>query len=449
MRQSAETYGGVVESLVAGEWKHPRSGEITRVPVDDIVIARSLDGLEADLVAPLLGGRKLVVVCDEHTVEVLGRRVVKALKPLGSIEEYVWRDPRPEVGAIDELRHATRHAEALIAVGSGTITDSCKYAAYLDGKDYCCFATSPMNAYTAPAASISKDGFKGSITAKSARGAFFDLEVLSSCPSGLVSAAYADVICRTTAQVDWLMSHMLLDTQYIDTPYLLLAYDESDLIDHAGSLPAGDIKALALLTRVCVLMGLATAFTGTSHCGSMAEHMISHGIDMFAGEGHPGSSHGEQVGVTTLTMSELQNRILCADSPPVLQATRVPHDELAARYGAEMADTMAEQSASKALDQATADQINERWARDWPAFVEPLREVMLPFSRLLDGMSAAQAPRTAAELGLDPAFYREMVRDARFTRDRFTMLDVAGDSDQLDDFVSTIEAPALAEGHRA
>ena len=449
MRHSAETYGGVVESLVAGDWKHPRSGEITRVPVDDIVIARSLDGLEADLVAPLLGGRKLMVVTDERTREVLGRRVTKALQPLGSVEEYVWREPRAEAGAIEELRHATRHAEALIAVGSGTITDSCKYATYLDGKDYCCFATSPMNAYTAPAASISKNGFKGSITCHSARGAFYDLEVLAKCPSGLVSAAYADVICRTTAQVDWLMSHMLFDTAYIDTPYLLLAYDESDLIDHASDLPAGDIKALALLTRVCVLMGLATSFTGTSHCGSMAEHMISHCIDMFAGDAHPGSSHGEQVGVTTLTISELQNRILGADRPPLLGPTRMDSALLEERYGADMAETMAKQNAVKAIDEATADRINERWAKDWAGFVAPLREVMLPFSRLLDGMTGAGAPRTASELGLDAAFYREMVRDARFTRDRFSILDVAGDSGQLDDFVSTIEVPALAVGHRA
>ena len=387
MRHSAETYGGVVESLVAGDWKHPRTGEVTRVPVDDIVIARTLDGLEADLVAPLLGGRKLVVVTDERTREVLGRRVTKALKPLGSVEEYVWRDPRPEMDAIEELRHATRHAEALISVGSGSITDSCKYASFLDGKDYCCFATSPMNAYTAPAASISKDGFKTSITAHSARGAFFDLEVLATCPSGLVSAAFADVICRTTAQVDWLMSHMLFDTPYFDTPYILLAYDEPELVEHAGELPAGDIKALALLTRVCVLMGLATSFTGTSHCGSMAEHMISHCIDMFAGEGHPGSSHGEQVGVTTLTMSELQNRILGADSPPVIGPTRLDRAQLEDRYGAAMAQTMVEQNAVKAIDEAAAARINERWAEDWQGFAEPLREVMIPFSKLLEAMT--------------------------------------------------------------
>ncbi len=435
-----ETYGGVVDALVAGTWRHPRSGAVTPVPVESIVIARSLDGAEADLVAPLLGGRRLAVVTGERTREALGRRVVKALQALGTVEEVVWRDPRPEAGAIDALRHATRHAEALVSVGSGTITDGCKYAAHLDGKDFCCFATSPMNTYTAPAASITRDGFKGSITCRSARGAFFDLEVLSRCPARLVSAAFADVVCRTTAQVDWLMSHRLFDTPYVDTPYHLLAYDEADLIERAGGLPGGDIEALALLTRVAVIMGLATSFTGTSHCGSMAEHMISHGIDMFAGAAHPGSSHGEQVGVTTLSMSALQNRILGDESPPVLRATAFPRAELEARYGAEMAETMAAQSAAKALDAAAADRINEKWAKDWDGFVAPLRAVMLPFARLLAGMTAAGAPRTAGELGLDPAFYGRMLRDARWTRDRYSILDVAGDSGTLEAFASEIEA---------
>lgn len=449
MTELAETYGGVVDSLVAGEWRHPRSGEITPVPIDDIVIARTLDGLEADLVAPLLGGRKIVVVSGEQTWEALGRRVTKALQPLGSVESYVWRDPRPEVGAIDALRHETRHAEALVSVGSGTITDSCKYAAHLDGKDYCCFATSPMNTYTAPAASITRDGFKGSITCRLPRGAFYDLDVLARCPPRLISAAYADVICRTTAQVDWLMSHRLFGSAYHDTPYILLAYDESDLIDRAAKLPEGDIRALALLTRACVVMGLATSFTGTSHCGSMAEHMISHGIDMFAGAAHPGSSHGEQVGVATLTVSALQNLILGAEAPPLLQPTRFPREGMAARYGAGMAETMAAQNTTKALDEAEAERINALWARDWPGFVAPLRQVMLPLSRLLAGMTGAGAPRTAAELGLDPAFYREMVRDARFTRDRFSILDVAGDSGRLEAFVETIEPADVAVGQRA
>jgi glycerol-1-phosphate dehydrogenase [NAD(P)+] len=89
---------------------------------------------------------------------------------------------------------------------SGTITDSAKYATFLAKREYSVFPTSPMNAYTTPTASVSVGGFKKSITCHSAKGVFFDLSVVSKCPRRLIAAAFADVVCRTTSQVDWLMS---------------------------------------------------------------------------------------------------------------------------------------------------------------------------------------------------------------------------------------------------
>ena len=59
---------------------------------------------------------------------------------------------------------------------------------------------------------------------------------------------------------------------------------------------------------------------------------------------------------------------------------------------------------------------------------------MLPLQRLRRGLTEAKAPRTAEELGLDVGLYQRIVRDARFTRDRFSILDVAGDAGLLDDF---------------
>ncbi|MGF1609868.1 MAG: iron-containing alcohol dehydrogenase [Kiloniellales bacterium] len=430
-------YGGVIDALVAGDWRVPGSGEAVRLPIESIVIEPSLDGAEADLVAPLHNGKSLMVVSDQFTRAALGERVFRALKPLGNVTEFVWDRPRCTVEGVEELRHATRHAEALIAVGSGTVSDSVKYATFLDKRAYSVFATSPMNAYTTPTASVSQGGLKKSLTCHSATGVFFDLEVLARCPARLVRAAFADVICRTTAQVDWLLSHQLFDTPYSETPYVLLSYDEDGLLDHAGELTSGEIDSLAMLTRISAIMGLGTIFTGTTHSGSMAEHMMSHHIDMFAGKSHPGTSHGEQVGVTTLTVSALQNQLLSRDAPPVIRPTRIPVEELTALYGKDMGAAMQEQSGRKAIDAATADRINARFAADWAGFVAPLRAVMLPLQRLWDAMTRAGAARTPQELGVAPEFYRNVVRHARFTRDRFTILDLAGDSGELEDFAQS------------
>lgn len=435
----ARSYGGVIDELVAGTWHHPRTGERARIPNDNIVIAEALDGAEPELVGELHRGQSLIVVADRFTWDVLGQRVRDRLRALGPVDALVWEKPRCSEDGVAELRSLTRHADALIAVGSGTVSDSVKYATFLDGRPYSVFPTSPMNAYTTPTASVSFGGFKRSITAHAARGVFFDLSILAKCPPRLIAAAFADVVCRTTSQVDWLLSHLVLGTRYDDTAYQLLAYDEATMLDRAGDFTSGDLEALAVLTRIAAIMGLGTSFTGTTHSGSMAEHMMSHYIDMFAGSGHPGSSHGEQVGVTTLTVSALQNQMLGSDTPPVLAPGTVPHARLLARYGEAMADEMARQAAVKALDGAAIDALNRRWSDGWLEFVAPLRDAMLPFERLWEPMTRAGAPRTATELGLDVAFYRDDIRDARFTRDRFSILDLAADAGLLDAFAETAE----------
>jgi glycerol-1-phosphate dehydrogenase [NAD(P)+] len=436
MMKQIHDFSGVIGELVAGRWQDPKTGQKRTVPVESIVIADSLEGSEAALIERVHPGKSMTVVCDERTREVLGNRILRALQPLGKVSEFVWERPRITPDGLDELAEGTRQAEALIAVGSGTISDSVKYGTFLTGREYSVFATSPMNAYTTPTASVSFEGFKKSITCHSAKGVFFDLSVVSKCPKRLISAAFADVVCRTTSQVDWLTSHILFDSPYDETAYTLLAYDEEPMIANAAKIVTGDFEALAMLTRIAALMGLATSFTGTTHVGSMAEHMISHYIDMFAGDSHPRTSHGEQVGVATLTMSNLQNQIVNADRPPTMRPTVIPKEELRARFGA-ASNEMIEQTARKALDQAAAEALNQRLERDWAQISQRLKAVMLPYEKLHAAMKKAGCQLTGSDLGLDPGFYRDAVRYSRFIRDRFSMLDVAGDSGQLEEFART------------
>jgi glycerol-1-phosphate dehydrogenase [NAD(P)+] len=436
MMKQIHDFSGVIGELVAGRWQDPKTGQKRTVPVESIVIADSLEGSEAALIERVHPGKSMTVVSDERTREVLGNRILRALQPLGKVSEFVWERPRITPDGLDELAEGTRQAEALIAVGSGTISDSVKYGTFLTGREYSVFATSPMNAYTTPTASVSFEGFKKSITCHSAKGVFFDLSVVSKCPKRLISAAFADVVCRTTSQVDWLTSHILFDSPYDETAYTLLAYDEEPMIANAAKIVTGDFEALAMLTRIAALMGLATSFTGTTHVGSMAEHMISHYIDMFAGDSHPRTSHGEQVGVATLTMSNLQNQIVNADRPPTMRPTVIPKEELRARFGA-ASNEMIEQTARKALDQAAAEALNQRLERDWAQISQRLKAVMLPYEKLHAAMKKAGCQLTGSDLGLDPGFYRDAVRYSRFIRDRFSMLDVAGDSGQLEEFART------------
>jgi glycerol-1-phosphate dehydrogenase [NAD(P)+] len=433
-------YGGVINDLVAGQWEHPVTGKKVTIDIRSIIIKETIEGMEGSLVAPLHENQKLAVVSDEFTHDVLGRRVNSALRAEGSAtEEIIWKNPKSTIEKVEELRHLTRNCDGLIAVGSGTINDSVKYAAFLDKKSYSVFPTSPQNAYTTPTASISFGGFKKSLSCHPAQGVFFDLAVVSKCPIRLTRSAFADVICRTTAQVDWLMSHLLFDTAYRNAPYILLEYDENTLFENTLKLKQGDIESFGMLIRICALMGLGTNFANTTHSGSMAEHMISHYIDMFAGDAHPGTLHGEQVGAGTLTMSRLQNRILSKDTPPLLNPTQIDEAGMLARYGEKVGRDCIEQLKQKSLDAKKADAVNQQLAREWDQIAGRLRQVLLPFDQMWRTMDEIGAPKSGSELGLPSEFYREAVLHAREIRDRFTMLDVAGDAGMLEAFAAECE----------
>ncbi len=431
---------GVLQELVDGTWREPGSGTQYDIGIKNIVIKESLDGEEAELIAKLYQNKRITIVSDPFTHEAFGQRIFNALSKDNSnqISEFIWKTAQCSDIGVAEVRAATADAQVLIAVGSGTINDSVKYACFLDDKPYSVFATSPMNAFTTGTASVSFDGFKRSISCRGAEGIFFDLSVLSACPPRLISAAFADVICRTTAQVDWLMSHILFDTPYTDTPYTLLAYDEPGMIECADQMLSGDVNALGMLTRISAIMGLGTRFTNTTHSGSMAEHQISHYIDMFAGDRHPRSSHGEQVGVATITMSHLQNSVLNSSTPPLMHATHIPESSLLQRFGSKISDNMIEQTKIKALTEKSADALNLRFADDWDSIRSTLGAVMLPYKELRSSMQAAGCQITATDLELDKDFYLEAVQGARFIRDRFSMLDIVDDSAGLESITASL-----------
>jgi glycerol-1-phosphate dehydrogenase [NAD(P)+] len=233
------------------------------------------------------------------------------------------------------------------------------------------------------------------------------------------------------------LSHRLLDKPYWDTVYHLLAPDEPELMTDPEAVAAGDVEAIARVTRMNGLMGLGTAFAGTTHHGSMAEHMLSHYIDMFAGDDHPGTTHGEQVGVATLAMNRLHHWILDQDEPPNLKPTVVDPEVIAKKFGKAIADVCLRSFEAKRFDQADADQLNEKLRKIWPELAGELRPLMLDPDDIEDALRRVGAPVSAADLGLSIGFWRDAIRYGRFTRDRYTMLDLAGDAGLLDEFAET------------
>ena len=372
------------------------------------------------------------MVSDENTYEVLGRRVERAL---GAVTSVVLERPQADEPSAAQLLERSRGADALVAVGSGTLNDLCKYVGHRTGRPSMVFATAPsMNGYTTSTVSISRDGYKHSLAASAPVGVFLDLAILGAAPLRMIRAGLGDVLCRATAQVDWLLSHLLLDTAYAEDPFAIQAADERILLERAGGLAARDPVAMLALVRLSVLSGLGMLLVGSSHPGSGGEHAISHYLDMLL-RPHPGSLHGEQVGVASLTMARLQAALLASEEPPRVAPREIDAAAMRRRYGPLADDCLAAMRA-KALDAGRERALNARLEERWPELRRRLQDVALPPERLEQALAAAGAAVRPEQLGIDPAFYRGAVLHAREIRERYAMLDLAADAGLLEAFVA-------------
>ena len=429
---SAASAPDAIEALLRGDWTDPDGGPPIGVPMRAVAILSSLRGVEAELVAPLRLGRRLAVVSDSTTQRVLGERVERSLAALSTIVPVVLEGrPHADAETVATLRRATLSADALVAVGSGTINDLCKFVAATDGKPYVVFATAPsMNGYTSMNAAITVDGHKKSLPAAVPQGVFMDLEVLAAAPHRMIRAGLGDSVCRSTAQADWLLAHHLVGTPYRRAPFVLLADDEPALLNEPEALLRGDLDAMRVLARTLVLSGFGMTLCGGSYPASQGEHLISHYIDMFAPTGRADYFHGEQIAVATLTMARIQEALLAA-GPPQLQPATITCTELQRRFGSEIGESCWREFEAKRLTVDTATDQSQRVADRWDNLLGDLRATMLPASTVAGVLGRVGGPATPADIGLSSDFYATAVRNARFLRNRYTFLDLADDSGWL------------------
>ncbi|MCI0431632.1 MAG: sn-glycerol-1-phosphate dehydrogenase [Rhodospirillales bacterium] len=423
----------LIDALLTGSLSDPDGGPPLRVATRSAAIAPSLKGNEADLVRSLELGRHLAVVSDFTTREVLGARVERALRALGRVTNIVLPGrPHSDAETVQSIRSASTRADALVAVGSGTINDLCKYASAQDGKPYAVFATAPsMNGYTSVNAAITVHGHKQSLTAQAPLGVFLDLSILAAAPVRMIRAGLGDSLCRPTAQADWLLAHLLLDQPYRTMPFVLLANDEAQLFASSDALMAGDLDAMACLIRTLLLSGFGTAICGNSQPASQGEHLISHFADMFGNPSWPQSFHGEQIGVTTLMMARLQERLL-EGPPPMLQPNGDTESDFIRRYGESLGRSCWNELSKKRLDRHRLTEIRDWIEQSWDGIRERIAAVTRPSRFLVEVLRRSGAPVSHEELGWPRGFSERAIRHARDIRARYTFLDLAVDSGRLE-----------------
>jgi len=342
-----------------------------------------------------------------------------------------------------------RPAAAIIALGSGTVTDIAKHAAYLYDQKHpdrprivfiCCPTANSVTAYAANMAVLLKDGVKRTIPSRYPDAIVCDLRVLACAPKEMTMAGLGDCCARFVAYGDWYLASALgMVDFYSEVPLALLNNLDAILLEHAQSIGQRTYAGEAVVTRALLLAGIAQSIVNMSAPISGTEHVISHVLDMIAG--HYSRSlalHGAQVGVGTLTAATLYQRFLDNFDPSAVNiAACYPNDGLLKRYmrhifhaidptGAMARECWSDYSKKLALwrqNRAQFEQFCAHWQTEHRPKLASLVRGPEVVRRILE-QAGAPLSISALEPPISQQEYDFAVRNGHFIRQRFVLGDL-------------------------
>lgn len=424
-----------------------------------VVIEEGAISSVAEVFRESFPGERAVVVTDGTENDVAGKEVQRVLDEAGieTVEPYVF-PAEPTLYAkyanIELLIESLKTHDAIpVAVGSGTLNDIAKRAAYEAERQYMNVSTAAsMDGYTAFGASIEKDGHKQTLTCPAPRAVVADVSILVGAPGDMTAAGYADLLGKVTSGADWLVADALGVEKIDRDGWDLVQDDLRRWVADPAALASGDPTAMDGLIEGLVMSGLAMQSYQSSRTASGAEHQFSH---LWEGEGlgrdrKPPLSHGFKVGVGSVAIAALFERVLARDLSQLDVDAAVEKwpswDEVEANVRSvhdipELETAAVKQSGDKYVD---GDELRERLEllkSVWPELSGKLEEHLLPASELRDMLVEAGCPVTPEELGLGREEFRATYRRAQTIRSRYTVLDLANEAGILDECVDELFAP--------
>jgi glycerol-1-phosphate dehydrogenase [NAD(P)+] len=365
------------------------------------------------------------VVADPRTFAAAGDTTLHALRDAGvrCREPVIIDDPRlhAEWRFLEQVEAAVGLDDAIpVAVGSGTINDLVKLAAYRTGRQYLAMATAAsMDGYTAFGASIIRDGSKQTFHCPAPRAVVADLNVIAAAPAELNAAGYADLMAKVTAGADWILADALGVDPIDDTAWRLVQGGLGEALADPEGVAHGDASAVARLVEGLMLGGFAMQHTRTSRPASGAEHSPSHGF---------------KVGIATVAVVRLYEQLLEVPLDTLDVEARVSDwpawPETAAaieQYSPDPAlrAKSLEETRAKHPSRETLREHLRILSKNWPQLRSRLREQLPPSRSVVDSLAAVGAPTKSEDIGISAERLEASHLLAYYLRRRYTVLDLA------------------------
>jgi len=377
---------------------------------------------------------KLFLVADANTYDAQGHAVEKALRAAGlDLKQIVFTNKEVIADAahvFDVLIAAGAEPRTYIAVGSGTLTDITRFASHRTRSQFISVPTAPsVDGFASIGAPLIVHGVKVTLICQAPLAIFADSDTLCHAPQSMIAAGFADMLGKLTSVADWRIGRLLWDEPY-DEAIARRTLDAVQIcIDNADGIGAGEPAGIARLLDALLESGYCMLDFGSSRPASGAEHHYSHYWEMMLlREGRPAILHGAKVGVATVMVAEIYDRVRQlsrAQLSDLLEAAVWPAraDEVAqieAAYGDLAGDVIAEHKAFLDLNPAEADALKRKILAHWDE-IQAIAAQVPPAAVVADLLCRVGGPATAAELGFDENERALAAANGHYLRNRFTV----------------------------
>ncbi|MBR0278272.1 MAG: sn-glycerol-1-phosphate dehydrogenase [Clostridia bacterium] len=290
-----------------------------KAPVEEYVIEPGAIEKTADYVKKY---SKIYMVCDETTYEVAGKKVEKILKDNNKLFSMIVlpKNPLPDYKTLGNiLVHLTNPKndsdifdfsplpDLILAIGSGTINDSCRLVSYRFGIPYGIIGTAPsMDGYLSAGSPTLYDGTKNTIKCTTPRFLIADTNIMKDAPWDMLLAGIGDMFGKYTGILDWELARDYNNEYYCEK----IANDVIDAankcLENGYQLEKRSKECIKNVIEGFVVTGLGMAFTGNSRPASGSEHIVAHAWELEDVEnGKKPNLHGLEVCEATRLVAEM------------------------------------------------------------------------------------------------------------------------------------------------
>ena len=386
------------------------------VDIDKDAVSRLPKHIEA------LGYKKPFLVADVNTWAAAGALVAEKLDVADiSYKKYIFNEKEliPDEKTLGSLMMAfSRDCDVIVAVGSGTLNDLCKFSSFQLGLDYMVFATAPsMDGFVSIGAALITNYVKTTYQAHVPLAVIGDTDILAAAPMEMITAGLGDILGKYTCLLDWKMAHIITGEYYCSHIADMVKEAVEIVVEESTRIKDRNPDAVKAVTEALVLSGIAMSFVGNSRPASGSEHHLSHYWEMkFQAEGKKPILHGIKVDYAAW---EKKVKDCYQDAAPGIIAL--------------------EEKAQK----NNLDKRNKRLAileEKWPEILRTIKESLPSSAEMEKLLASLGAPINPAQIGVSSELVEDAVILAKEVRDRFTLLQVLWDTGLLDEYAKMIAA---------